>query len=175
MSNQTYSQQPLADRQKYQRTRLYSAIRIVDGRIQGLCSSDPEDVNSEPAWADWGAETIIWEDREDAYQTARANQGLLVSVDGLPIASRLLAYQAKVRRLRVELGDTFPVAAPKPPVEGVQEAPKPGPNDEVEGQTDEQLVSRREAVEQARAARASRKKSGTVIPPVETPGDDIPF
>lgn len=175
MSETNRQMQSAGDRQKFQRTRLYSAIRIVDGRIQGLCPSDPEDANSEPSWADWGAETLIWEDREDAYQTARSMQGLLVSVDGLPVAARLLAYQAKVRRMREDLGDTFPKPAEKPPVQGLENLAE---TEEAAGacdESDEELASRRAAVEAAKAARVARKKSGTVIQLPEAGQDGVPF
>lgn len=74
--------------------KLWSVVRLVDYRIQGLaCEADP-------CWEDISADTIISTDREAMYQKARSYGGLLVSTEGVPSARQVDNYKFAVGRAK---------------------------------------------------------------------------
>lgn len=83
------------------RKRLWCVVRIIDYRLQ--CLSQPRDEEGhnvgEAEWADFGADSIITDDRESAFQLGRANGGLLMSVNGLPSTGRMMAFHAAAKAL----------------------------------------------------------------------------
>jgi hypothetical protein len=64
--------------------RIWTACRIIEGRLQFLSGGN---------WEDLSAATYVTLSREDAWQRARASQGLLIAVDGIPGTATVAGFQ----------------------------------------------------------------------------------
>lgn len=104
-----------ANQPEEKRRKLWLIIRIENYGLQFLTTAEE--------WEGYSAETIVSFDREEAYQAARRNQGLLCRADAVMSAGQASALKERVRAA------TGISAQPRP--HGDVDADPANPEDEV--------------------------------------------
>lgn len=90
---------PGIQEKRERRKRGWCVVKVEDYRLQALTPADPEFPADDLDWGDLGPDTYITTDREEAFQTARRERGLLMSCDGLPAPGRIIAFKEAVKRM----------------------------------------------------------------------------
>lgn len=75
-----------------QRKSGFIVVRLLSYKFAAL-TREPD---GSFEWAEIGADTYIWTDRETAYAEGRSRQGLLCFADGIPTIGGITRYRSKL-------------------------------------------------------------------------------